>query len=279
MGERSFTKDEQKRIVSPLAERLKKDYVKGKTTIVGMQGGQGTGKTTIVDFLKKSLRKEGFKVQSFSIDDFYETDLNRRKLSKKYPLNPFYQVSRGMPGTHRIKYLEQSLKKIKLGKPFEIPIFDKSLHQGRGDVLKRTITVKSRQDFVIIEGWCVGIPSISSVGLIATCKKNKIDLKRIDPKLKFHKLVLQYVKQYQNSWDFLGYMIMIKPDSSSVHKEWRLLQENRMKKKKGSGMSTKQVSNFVEPYLPFTYLCYDKIKTDAVIKVSRKHEYYKVKFS
>lgn len=276
MGLRKFTKAEEKRIIIPLIKKLLNIHKKGQATFVALQGGQGTGKTTIVKYLKKYLKKEDYKVQSFSIDDFYKSNLERKKLREKFIENPFYQISRGLPGTHRINKLNETLKKAKSGESFEIPIFDKSLHHGQGDILKRTIQVKGKQDFILFEGWCVGIPTVSSKIFIDICKKNKINLKKLDPQLKEHKVVLQFIKDYQKLWKFLDYVIMIKPDSSKFHKEWRLLQEIRMKKRKKEGMSEKEIDQFVEPYLPFTYVCYDLLNADLQVLVGRHHNYYKI---
>ncbi|MBI2582391.1 kinase [Candidatus Woesearchaeota archaeon] len=278
MGERSFTKEEEKRIIVPIAERLQKMHSKGKTIIVGIQGGQGTGKTTIVQVLEKQLKKKGFGVQSFSLDDFYKSWKERKALQQKFPNNPFYQISRGLPGTHRVKYLLETVQRAKAGKDFEIPLFDKSLYGGKGDVLSKTRKVKGRQDFVILEGWCVGMPEISSAELLKICKQNSIDIKKLDPSLQDHKVVLGFVKEYQPVWNLLDYQIMLKADSPEVHKKWRLLQETRLKAAKGKGMNEKQVHAFVEPFLPFTYVCYDLIKPDVKVLIDEKHNFYSIMF-
>ena len=278
MGERKFTKEEEKRIIVPIAKRLQKMHSKGKTIIVGIQGGQGTGKTTIVQVLEKQLKKKGFKVQSFSIDDFYKSYAERKKLQEKYPTNPFYHISRGLPGTHRVKFLLETLKKAKAGKDFEIPIFDKSLYDGKGDVLPKTKKAKGRQDFVILEGWCVGIPEVSSQKFVDICKKNDINIEKLDPKLKEHKVVLTFLKEYQPIWKLLDYQIMLKADSPEVHKKWRLLQEKRLKTANGMGMNKQQVHAFVEPFLPFTYVCYDLIKPDVKVLIDEKHNFYRIMF-
>lgn len=278
MGERSFTKEEEKQIIVPIASRLINIHQKGKTTIVGIQGGQGTGKTTMVKILKKELQKKGFRVQFFSLDDFYRSYAERKKLQQQYPQNPFYQISRGLPGTHRVKFLLETLQKAKTGKDFEIPVFDKSLHNGKGDILPKTRKVKGRQDFVIVEGWCVGMPAVSSQQFLNICRKNKINIKKIDPRLEYHKVVLRLVKEYQPIWKLLDYQIMLKADSPEVHTKWRLLQEKRLKAKKGQGMSKTEVHAFVEPFLPFTYVCYDLIKPNAKVLIDEKHNFYKIEF-
>jgi len=279
VGERSFTKAEEKKIIVPIVQRLIEIHRKGETTIVGLQGGQGTGKTTIVQFLERQLKKKGLKVQSFSIDDFYKSWKERKELQQTYPSNPFYQVSRGLPGTHRVKFLLETLQRAKAGKEFEIPFFDKSRYDGKGDVLKKTRKVKERQDFVILEGWCVGIPEVSSRKLLEICRKNGIDIQKLDPTLQEHKVVLGFVKGYQPLWKMLDYTVMLKADSPDVHKRWRLLQEQKLKAKKGQGMSKQEVHAFVEPFLPFTYVCYDLLKPDVKVLIDEKHNFYRIEFS
>lgn len=278
MGERNFTKAEEKKIVIPIAEKLQEIHRRGKTTIVGIQGGQGTGKTTVAQFLEKRLKKKGFKVQSFSLDDFYKSYDERQKLQKKFPANHFYQIPRGLPGTHRVKFLLETLKKAKTGKDFEIPVFDKSLYRGKGDILPKTRKIRGRNDFIILEGWCVGIPLVSAHKFLEICKKNSINIKKIDPKLQNYKVVLNFMKEYQPIWKLLDYQIMLKADTPEVHKRWRLLQEKKLKEDKRQGMTKKEVHAFVEPFLPFTYVCYDLIKADAKVLIDEKHNFYRIVF-
>ena len=83
----------------PLSERISKNYLKDKKTkLIGLSGGQGSGKSTISNILKIIL-KEGFnlKTVTFSIDDFYKTLKEREKMSIE--VSPLF-LTRGVPGTH-----------------------------------------------------------------------------------------------------------------------------------------------------------------------------------
>lgn len=263
-------------VLTPLLQQLQSQYRRGKTQIIGIQGGQGTGKTTLVHFLEHGLRQSGYRVISFSIDDFYTSYAARKRLAKKYPENKFYQISRGLPGTHRVNDLLKVLKSLQAGKPTTLPVFDKSLHQAAGDISKKTISVTKRQDFVLFEGWCVGIPLVSSAAFIRYCQKGGILLKKIDPLLVDHKVVLQFIKEYQPLWKYLHYLVILQPTSLELHKKWRLQQERELKQKTGKGMTKKEIGEFVEPYLPFTYLCYEKMKPNVKILVNERHKFYKM---
>lgn len=271
-----YTNKELKNSILPLARKITNLYKKNKTVIIGIQGGQGTGKTTLSDFLKEDLQAAGYKVVTFSIDDFYETYRKRQQLRKKHKNNPFYTISRGLPGTHKVVLLSQTLKRIKAGKRFELPLFDKSLYQGAGNVLKRKVKIRERPDFVLFEGWCLGLPVVSSLSLQRISTKNNIDLKKLDPHKKYHPVVLRYTKSYQKLWKFLDYIIMLKPDSPELHQQWRWQQEEDLRYETGKGMTEQEIEKFVMPYLPFTYVCYEKLKPNILLMVGRSHDVYEL---
>ncbi len=82
-----------------------------KPFIVGLGGGQGTGKTTITSIISIVLKKY-FKLNVFkiSIDDFYKTRKERILLSKK--VHPSL-ITRGVPGTHDVSSMFSFFKRVK----------------------------------------------------------------------------------------------------------------------------------------------------------------------
>ena len=146
------------RFYLPISKMIKDEYIKKKKTkLIGLTGGQGTGKSTISNILKIIL-KDVYNLTTviFSIDDFYKTLRERKKMSKKIS-NLF--LTRGVPGTHDTKMLLQCIKNLKKDKfkKINIPKFDKStddrLHK------KKWLKVKKKPNIVIFEGWCVGVCS------------------------------------------------------------------------------------------------------------------------
>ena len=89
----------------------KKKFKNKKTRLIGLAGGQGSGKSTISQILK-ILLKEKFNLETviISIDDFYKTLKERKKMSKNFSK---LFLTRGVPGTHDTKMLLNHLKKFK----------------------------------------------------------------------------------------------------------------------------------------------------------------------
>ena len=278
-----ITQKEKNLVLEPLSNILIQQKQKNpkKTLIIGIQGGQGTGKSTMTTELEQILTTKGYKTHHFSIDDFYTSSKDREIFRKKHPTNSFYQIARGMPGTHNLKTLTKILDRIQKKQPFAIPIFDKSLHNGQGDQIKKIINVRSPQDIILFEGWCVAIPNITKKVLQATCKKYNFNLKKLDPTGKSQNILIQQIKEYQPIWKKLNYMIMLKPPNPQMHKIWRNQAEQQLKKSTNSSgsMTTQQINHFVDVFLPLTYVCYDKIKPNCIIDVNKDHTFSKINYS
>ena len=143
------------RFYLPISKMIKDEYEKNKKTkIIGLTGGQGTGKSTIANILKIIL-KEAYKLETviFSIDDFYKTLNERKKMSKK--IHSLF-LTRGVPGTHDTKMLLQCIKSLKNNKfkKINIPKFDKSIDDRL--IKSKWLKVQKKPNIVIFEGWCVG---------------------------------------------------------------------------------------------------------------------------
>jgi len=143
-----------KSFLIPVSFWISKRASKKKPLMIGLAGGQGSGKTTISSILSIILKKY-FKLNVFviSIDDFYKTRKDRKILSKnKHTL----LMTRGVPGTHDINLILKFFRKIKSKKfnSLEVPKFNKSIDDRYGKNL--WYRIKSKPDVVIFEGWCVG---------------------------------------------------------------------------------------------------------------------------
>ncbi|HIA35569.1 MAG TPA: hypothetical protein EYN89_02260 [Flavobacteriales bacterium] len=247
--------------------------------IIGICGCQGVGKSVLTTLIKLLLRELGFRVEGFSIDDFYLAYSERQELANAYKGNLFYQVSRGMPGTHSYKELIAILNSAKKGEDFEIPVFDKSLHDGKGDITADTVPVHGLQDFIILEGWCINLPVVSPddfPGIMARNEYVNEIFTGLDPDQTAYKVVLQYMKEYQAIWNLLDNRTLMLGERITWIESWRIEQEKRMLSIKGKGMTNEEIREFIRPYMPFTWLYYDE-KTrnlnnnDCVINIGKDH--------
>ena len=231
----------------PLSEWIYSVYIKDrKIKIIGLSGGQGSGKSTITRILKFILKKKyGLNLCVFSIDDFYKTKSERKKMSEKD--HPLF-LTRGVPGTHDIQLLNNILKKFKK-KKFKnllIPKFDKSIDD-RSKKFKWQ-KIKKRPDIVILEGWCVGATHQKESDL----KKplNSIE-KKFDQKLIWRRKVNYYLKnQYKKIFKKIDKLVYLKAPSFNYILKWRWVQEQKMKltSKNKKTMSKSQVREFIMFY-------------------------------
>ena len=152
-----------KSFLIPVSQWILKKASKKKTLIIGLAGGQGSGKTTISSILSLILTKY-FKLNVFkvSIDDFYKTRKDRKLLSRiKHSL----LMTRGVPGTHDIDLMLNFFKKVKTKnfKTFYVPKFNKAIDDRYSKSL--WMKIKSKPDIVIFEGWCVGAKPQTNIQL------------------------------------------------------------------------------------------------------------------
>ena len=249
-----------------------------KTYIIGIQSGQGAGKTVLTAFIKIYLQSKGYSVAAFSIDDFYKSSVERKRFFNLHCKNPFYKT-RGLPGTHKFNKLYGALKAAESGRRFIVPHFDKSLRNGNGDISNQTTLINGRRDFIIIEGWCVSIPFVEPEKFPLIMAGNKYAdkiFKELDPIKKHYKTVLNYIKKYQKIWKLLNNKTVLLGKNIKWIEDWRIEQEKRMIAQKKKGMTNNEIKEFIKPYIPFTYFFYDRItknkrNIDCLLIIKKNH--------
>ena len=256
----------------PICKKIYKKYFKSrKTKIIGLAGGQGTGKSTISNILKIIL-KEGFNLTTvvFSIDDFYKTLKERKEMSKK--INTLF-LTRGVPGTHDEKLLLDCIKNLKSQKfkKIVIPKFDKSMDDRLPK--KKWQQIKKKPKIIIFEGWCVGAKPQKKKDLLSpinTLEKDK------DKNGKWRKYVNNKLNtSYKKIFKLIDITIFLKVPSFRHVYEWRLLQEQKLRiaSKGKKTMNSKQIRNFIMFYERITKNMIKDLskKAEFVIKIDDKH--------
>lgn len=140
-------------VIQRCADWLIERALPSGTTLLGVSGAQGSGKTTLTRSLADLLEHSGLAVATLSLDDFYLPRAERERLARdEHPL----WATRGVPGTHEVSRLRDVLMDLRSGRGAVVPVFDKA----RDDRLPREAWRKLpsiEYRFVLFEGWCLGI--------------------------------------------------------------------------------------------------------------------------
>ena len=244
-----------------------------QTLYVGINGAQGTGKTTLGKLLVTLLSVREFRVANFSIDDFYLTQSERNQLAEsQHPL----LATRGVPGTHDISLLMtkfEELKNLKAEQVCELPRFNKAIDDrcGTEDWQKLIGPI----DAVILEGWFVGAPPQATRDIELPI--NALE-KTEDADGSWRKYAnYQLADQYQSAFDQLDLLIMLKAPSFKQVSEWRSLQEEKLQKIGTSDspgiMDEEQLARFIQHYERLTRHCleYLPVKADVLFDLDTDH--------
>lgn len=217
--------------------------------MLGINGAQGTGKSTLANFLQVATESMfDWNVAVLSIDDFYYTKAERLQLARDvHPL----LATRGVPGTHDVEMLAsylQQLEQLDSSESLALPRFDKATDD-RADMAHWPI-VKGPIDLVILEGWCVGTKAQSDAEL-------DVPLNRLERDEDTDGCWRRYVNDrlkadYQPIFEQVDLVAFMQAPSFDAILRWRLEQEQKLAAVSPEGspglMSDKQIRYFLQYY-------------------------------
>lgn len=245
--------DTAKQFYIPLAKQLR-GKMEGNTGtfFLGVNGCQGSGKSTMSAFIAKYLQNEhGLTVAVLSLDDFYLTRQQRQDLAVK--VHPLF-ATRGVPGTHNTDLLNAVLSSLSGYKgSISLPRFNKAVDNPlpQSDWTKQALPV----DIVIMEGWCWGVPAQPFQHL----KQPVNDLEsQQDPLGVWRNYVNTALEQhYCHLYDYMDYWVMLKAPGFQHVYDWRLEQEAKLRLSVSSDsathlMSAEEIEQFIQFYQRLT---------------------------
>lgn len=251
----------------PLAESLfhAAQSKTGQPLFVGIHGCQGSGKSTLTDLLlflfEHHYRLPGL---GMSIDDFYLTKAERVSLSQT--VHPLFKT-RGVPGTHDIALLSETFAALSENRmPVRVPVFNKAaddrVPKSEWRIVEAPVAI------VILEGWCVSVPSQSVAGLETPINDLESNEDQQGVWRKFVNTALE--DRYQQVFSHLNPLVMLKPPSFSAVKGWRLEQEVRLRDKLtrenkdvSALMSEAEIDRFVQHYQRLTEYAIEQLPSIA----------------
>ena len=245
------------------------------TPIVGVHGGQGSGKSTLSKALA-SLYAEafGWQVVVVSIDDLYLTHQERQQLGQD--IHPLL-VTRGVPGTHDVDRgvnLFRSLQTLGDGEVIHFPAFDKVSDDRLPETAWHTVT--GPVDLILFEGWCVGCQGVDEAALEEPV--NELEAQE-DPSGQWRRWVNnQLLGPYKDWFSMLDKLIMLKvPDMSAVQR-WRTQQEaDNRKATQGTAdrsLDDAGIRRFIQHYERLTREALRTLPTEAdlVLDINQAHK-------
>ena len=263
----------------PMAKWLGPRVVSNKPHILGIQGSQGSGKSTCAHFLRLILEEElKLRVAVVSLDDFYLIKSERIELAKQ--IHPLLRT-RGVPGTHDTELIQNTFSAIKNGEPALVPVFDKAkddrVQKGQWQSIDNGI------DLLIFEGWCVGVP-LQNQSLLLT-PINSLEREE-DAEATWRNFVNDYLQNsYASIYAQLDTLIALQAPSFDCVFNWRLLQEQKLISrleqagKDFSGAQTpEQIQRFISHYQRLTEHAIATMpdRADALLYLNADHSYKKI---
>jgi len=241
---RKIIADHYSRIATWLVENRQQ-----QTFLLGISGAQGTGKSTLADYLQLALQVEhDWRVAVLSIDDFYLTKVEREQLADD--VHSLLRT-RGVPGTHDLPMLTDCISKLRnldATRSVRLPRFDKAVDD-RADSSGWPVVTGS-VDLIILEGWCVGSAPETGEALLQPI--NALE-EQMDSTGDWRRYVNTQLKgPYADLFGQLDALIFLKaPNFDAIHR-WRVEQEEKLAESTGHTapeiMSSKEIEHFIQHF-------------------------------
>lgn len=256
----------------PLAQQIAQwREAAGRPIVVGINGGQGSGKSTLCRFLEAALLPElGLKAVTLALDDLYLTLAEREDLART--VHPLLRT-RGVPGTHDAALGRQILDDLLAGRPVLIPRFSKGLDDRLP--LADGHRVTGGVDVILFEGWCVGARAQHPDDIMAPV--NDLEAEQDPDGLWRRHVNAQLAGPYAQWFSRLDRLVMLKaPSFESVYAN-RLLQEQKLQDTLGADraqVDEGRLRNFVKTYERLTraMMALETISPDVIVALGERHE-------
>ena len=247
-----------------------------KPLFIGINGAQGTGKSTLAKLFKLCCTEAKFKVAVLSIDDFYLSKAARAQLAETvHPL----LATRGVPGTHDVEQLKSCLSQLLDSQTgtVKIPRFDKAADNPV--TIDHWAPTTLPVDLVILEGWFIGLEPEPCENLLSPV--NRLEAIE-DCDGSWRNFVNNSLRSdFADTFGRLDSLLMLQAPSLEQVFAWRSLQEEKLKRHRAarvdadtSGvMSPEKIGRFIQHFERLTRHALNTLprKADWVFHLDSQH--------
>jgi D-glycerate 3-kinase len=249
--------------------------------ILGINGAQGTGKSTLADFIREFLAVvHDRRTVVLSIDDLYLTRAERQALAKDvHPL----LATRGVPGTHDVELglsVIRSLQSLEQGQSQLVPRFDKSTDDRFAE--SEWTRVCGPVDLIIFEGWCVASQPATEDELLTAINDLEADE---DPNRVWRAYVNRQLKEiYPPLFEMLDALVFMSAADFECVLRWRTEQEEKLAASASGSkthvMTKSQIERFIQHYERITKqnLASIAAKADVRLELGQDHRVVSVHY-
>ena len=203
--------------------------------ILGLSGLPGSGKSTFGKTLEFISSYMNIPINVISMDDFY---LPSSQLDKAMKGNP-WKVPRGLPGSHSITEIEESLNRYAESGVLIAPQFDKSLRSGLGE---RSGVIKGKPKVLILEGWFLGCLPLNYP---LAFRDDHFNLALTEEEITYRNIVQDCLYSYKPIWKKFFKTWHLKAKDFSYTMLWKSQQEQNLLKTYGSALQGNQLNSFI----------------------------------
>lgn len=231
-----------------IAERAAAQPRGERPPVIGINGAQGSGKSTITWLVAEALRLfHGLSPALLSLDDFYLTKAAREELARAvHPLC----ATRGVPGTHDVPLMLRTFAALAAASPTDrtpLPLFDKLADDRLPEA--QWPVFEARPDVILFEGWCVGLRAEDVPDW--TGPINELE-RECDPGGTWFAWSLAALREdYPAIWDRIAVLVSIEVPNLDTVIASRLKQEQGLPGDRPR-MDRAQIVRFVEHYERYT---------------------------
>lgn len=243
-------------------------------SIIGINGGQGSGKSTAAAFLKDELLSaHGLRAVVLSLDDFYLPRADRERLARD--VHPLF-ATRGVPGTHDVQLGVDTLDKLRQlrkGESLALPQFSKADDDRMPP--SRWPNDTGPVDIVLFEGWCVGTPPQTSAELVEPANALEADE---DADGRWRHIVNEQLRtSYADWYSQIDALVFLRVPDIDCVRRWRWQQEQDTASaadSKATGLQSRtQLDRFIQHYERLTTHALRVLpeRTDVLLTLGEDH--------